>query len=52
MSQSRQDAQQIRATCCIVGGGPAGMMLGLLLARAGIEALVIERHADSFRDFL
>ncbi|MEV8144527.1 FAD-dependent oxidoreductase [Specibacter sp. NPDC078709] len=37
--------------CCIVGGGPAGMMLGLLLARAGVETTVLEKHADFFRDF-
>jgi 2-polyprenyl-6-methoxyphenol hydroxylase-like FAD-dependent oxidoreductase len=37
--------------CCIVGGGPAGMMLGYLLGRAGIETLVLEKHADFFRDF-
>jgi 2-polyprenyl-6-methoxyphenol hydroxylase-like FAD-dependent oxidoreductase len=37
--------------CCIAGGGPAGMMLGLLLARAGIEVLVLEKHADFLRDF-
>jgi len=37
--------------CCIVGGGPAGMMLGFLLARAGIEVVVLEKHADFFRDF-
>jgi 2-polyprenyl-6-methoxyphenol hydroxylase-like FAD-dependent oxidoreductase len=37
--------------CCIVGGGPAGMMLGLLLARAGVSALVLEKHADFLRDF-
>ncbi len=37
--------------CCIVGGGPAGMMLGLLLARAGVEVLVLEKHADFLRDF-
>jgi 2-polyprenyl-6-methoxyphenol hydroxylase-like FAD-dependent oxidoreductase len=37
--------------CCIVGGGPAGMMLGLLLARGGAEVLVLEKHADFLRDF-
>ncbi|HEX7689562.1 MAG TPA: FAD-dependent oxidoreductase [Burkholderiaceae bacterium] len=42
----------IRKTqCCIAGGGPAGMMLGLLLARAGIEVVVLEKHADFLRDF-
>ena len=35
----------------IAGGGPAGMMLGLLLARAGVETLVLEKHADFLRDF-
>src|SRR5690242_16562325 len=38
-------------TCCIAGGGPAGMMLGLLLARAGVPVLVLEKHADFLRDF-
>ena len=38
-------------TCCIAGGGPAGMMLGLLLARAGIDVIVLEKHADFLRDF-
>ena len=37
--------------CCIVGGGPAGMMLGYLLGRAGIQTAVLEKHADFFRDF-
>jgi 2-polyprenyl-6-methoxyphenol hydroxylase-like FAD-dependent oxidoreductase len=36
---------------CIAGGGPAGMMLGLLLARAGIDVIVLEKHADFPRDF-
>lgn len=39
------------ADCCIVGGGPAGLMLGYLLARAGLRAIVIEKHADFLRDF-
>src|SRR6266853_3538452 len=37
--------------CCVVGGGPAGMMLGFLFARAGVDALVLEKHADFLRDF-
>ena len=42
---------QDATTCCIVGCGPAGAVLGLLLARAGIEVLVLEKHEDFFRDF-
>ena len=38
-------------TCCIAGGGPAGMMAGYLLARAGVDVLVLEKHADFLRDF-
>ena len=37
--------------CCIAGGGPAGMMLGLLMARAGVDVVVLEKHADFLRDF-
>jgi len=37
--------------CCIAGGGPAGMMLGFLLARAGVEVVVLEKHPDFLRDF-
>jgi 2-polyprenyl-6-methoxyphenol hydroxylase-like FAD-dependent oxidoreductase len=37
--------------CCIVGGGPAGMMLGFLLARGGVDVAVLEKHADFLRDF-
>lgn len=45
------EVEQLSTTCCIAGGGPAGMMLGLLLARAGIDVVVLEKHADFFRDF-
>jgi 2-polyprenyl-6-methoxyphenol hydroxylase-like FAD-dependent oxidoreductase len=41
----------IKTTCCITGGGPAGMMLGFLLARAGVPVVVLEKHADFLRDF-
>src|ERR1700761_142867 len=41
----------ITTKCCIAGGGPAGMMLGFLLARAGVPVVVLEKHADFFRDF-
>jgi 2-polyprenyl-6-methoxyphenol hydroxylase-like FAD-dependent oxidoreductase len=41
----------IRTTCCIAGGGPAGVMLGFLLARAGVRVTVLEKHKDFFRDF-
>jgi len=41
----------IKTTCCVVGGGPAGMMVGFLLARAGVKVTVLEKHADFLRDF-
>lgn len=44
-------SQVIRTQCCVTGGGPAGMMLGLLLARAGVDVVVLEKHADFLRDF-
>jgi 2-polyprenyl-6-methoxyphenol hydroxylase-like FAD-dependent oxidoreductase len=44
-------AASIKTTCCIAGGGPAGMMLGFLLARAGVAVTVLEKHADFLRDF-
>ena len=40
-----------KTTCCIVGGGPAGVMLGYLLARSGVAVTVLEKHKDFFRDF-
>src|SRR6059058_5508103 len=46
-----QTERTTSARCCIVGGGPAGMMLGFLLARAGIDVTVLEKHKDFLRDF-
>src|SRR5690349_7359437 len=43
--------QRLTTTCCVIGGGPAGIGLGYLLARAGIAVTVLEKHGDFFRDF-
>jgi 2-polyprenyl-6-methoxyphenol hydroxylase-like FAD-dependent oxidoreductase len=43
--------QQISTSCCVVGGGPCGIMLGFLLGRAGVDVVVLEKHADFLRDF-
>ena len=43
--------QTLKTQCCIAGGGPAGVMAGYILARAGIEVTVLEKHADFLRDF-
>lgn len=51
MPQDNSVSQTIEVRCCIVGGGPAGMMLGFLLARAGVDVIVLEKHADFLRDF-
>ena len=45
------DTKYLSTRCCIVGGGPAGVMLGFLLARAGVDVVVLEKHADFLRDF-
>ncbi|WGJ13528.1 FAD-dependent oxidoreductase [Methylocapsa sp. D3K7] len=46
-----ESPKTLSCRCCIVGGGPAGMVLGLLLARAGVDTVVIEKHGDFLRDF-
>lgn len=51
MTSDQQPNRTMKVRCCIVGGGPAGMMLGYLLGRAGIDVVVLEKHADFFRDF-
>jgi 2-polyprenyl-6-methoxyphenol hydroxylase-like FAD-dependent oxidoreductase len=43
--------KMIETRCCIAGGGPAGVVLGYLLARAGVDVVVLEKHGDFFRDF-
>ena len=45
------DIREVSVRCCIAGGGPAGMMLGFLLARTGVAVQVLEKHADFLRDF-
>src|ERR1700721_2791564 len=45
------DTKKLTTRCCIAGGGPAGIMLGFLLARAGIDTTVLEKWPDFFRDF-
>jgi len=44
-------AESVTTQCCVTGGGPAGMMLGFLLARAGVDVIVLEKHGDFLRDF-
>ncbi len=44
-------AEQLQTRCVIAGGGPAGIMTGYLLGRAGVPVIVLEKHADFFRDF-
>jgi 2-polyprenyl-6-methoxyphenol hydroxylase-like FAD-dependent oxidoreductase len=51
MPQENPTSETISSRCCIVGGGPAGMMCGYLLVRAGIDVVVLEKHADFLRDF-
>lgn len=51
MFENKPGIISMSVQCCIVGGGPGGMMLGLLLARAGIDVAVLEKHADFLRDF-
>jgi 2-polyprenyl-6-methoxyphenol hydroxylase-like FAD-dependent oxidoreductase len=50
-NQAGRQMERISTTCCIAGGGPAGIMAGFLLARAGVRVEVLEKHKDFFRDF-
>jgi 2-polyprenyl-6-methoxyphenol hydroxylase-like FAD-dependent oxidoreductase len=49
--EAESAGQADRVRCCVAGGGPAGVMVGFLLARAGIATLVLEKHRDFLRDF-
>src|SRR3954467_15256923 len=51
MQTTNPETRRVDTSCCIAGGGPAGMMLGFLLARAGVDVTVLEKHADFLRDF-
>src|SRR6202008_1539329 len=44
-------SEKVTTDCCVFGGGPAGSVMGLLRARAGVEVTVLEKHADFLRDF-
>ena len=48
---SQTAPSELRVQCCIAGGGPAGTMAGYILARAGVDVVVLEKHADFLRDF-
>jgi 2-polyprenyl-6-methoxyphenol hydroxylase-like FAD-dependent oxidoreductase len=48
---TRVPSERLSVQCCVAGGGPAGLMLGFLLARAGVDVLVLEKHPDFLRDF-
>jgi 2-polyprenyl-6-methoxyphenol hydroxylase-like FAD-dependent oxidoreductase len=51
MPRHNATSETVKTRCCIAGGGPAGMIAGFLLARAGVDVVVLEKHADFLRDF-
>ncbi|WP_461111579.1 FAD-dependent oxidoreductase [Spirosoma jeollabukense] len=51
MTPATENQKTMQTRCCVVGGGPAGMMLGFLLARSGVDVVVLEKHKDFLRDF-
>ena len=51
MEEANVRTEKVNTRCCVAGGGPAGMIAGFLLARAGVDVVVLEKHADFLRDF-
>jgi 2-polyprenyl-6-methoxyphenol hydroxylase-like FAD-dependent oxidoreductase len=51
MEHTNSPMENVNTRCCVVGGGPAGMIAGFLFARAGVNVVVLEKHADFLRDF-
>jgi 2-polyprenyl-6-methoxyphenol hydroxylase-like FAD-dependent oxidoreductase len=51
MEATNSPVEKVNTRCCVAGGGPAGMIAGFLLARAGVDVVVLEKHSDFLRDF-
>src|ERR1700694_5702592 len=51
MEKANFPIEKVTTRCCVAGGGPAGMIAGFLLGRAGVDVVVLEKHADFLRDF-
>src|ERR1039457_5659898 len=51
MEETGSSMEKVETRYCVAGGGPAGMIAGFLLARAGVDVLVLEKHVDFLRDF-
>ncbi len=51
MELTNSPIEKVKTRCCVAGGGPAGLIAGFLLARSGVDVVVLEKHSDFLRDF-